>query len=238
MATESFLNLAYKEPDTAYWESNSRDLSTRWKCDICSAVFQRLDHFKRHTTKHRADKRFICDFCGSLYKRGFVPPAECGSFPVDQTNCYRVLDRDVLRRHWKSCAARIQTAQTIPEPRHGGKEKHACDGCARLKRLCSGEQPCSECYSRGRISSYERLGDRNNKTESPPRKEDASAVSHDTGRIANSEVFDRAQSTWDLGCQNFYASTGDCYTLRPKVCAHPKKSILAMNFKIKNLNEY
>ncbi|KAL4974871.1 hypothetical protein BDW66DRAFT_78940 [Aspergillus desertorum] len=197
MAPESFLDLAYGQADTVRWESNTPSL---WTCDVCCAVFQRLDHFKRHSATHRTDKPYSCDFCGCVYKRG-----------------------DVLRRHWKSCSVRIRAGKAIPGPRAGGKEKHACDGCARSKRSCSGGQPCSECHSREKICSYDRLRDTTATTGSGqsemwrcPRVE-GSAVNHDLGlRTEYAPLDHRAAtesmgSTWTLGPQNFYASADVCY---------------------------
>ncbi|KAL5050751.1 hypothetical protein BDW71DRAFT_105747 [Aspergillus fruticulosus] len=197
MAPESFLDLAYGQSDTVRWGSKPPNL---WTCDVCSAIFQRVDHFKRHSATHETDKRFSCDFCGCVYKRG-----------------------DVLRRHWKSCSVRIRAGKAIPEPRPGGKEKHACDGCARSKRSCSGGQPCSECHSRGRICSYDRLRDAITTTATEgsatwrfPRVE-GSTVSHDMGQLTDYAALDcrsaseSAGGTWTLGPQNFYASADVCY---------------------------
>jgi hypothetical protein len=66
-------------------------------------------------------------------------------------------NRDVLRRHWTTCAKRRESGQEIPKADAGGKHKHACDACARLKKACNGQQPCAECESRGKLCSYERL---------------------------------------------------------------------------------
>ncbi|GFF66973.1 C2H2 type zinc finger domain protein [Aspergillus lentulus] len=66
-------------------------------------------------------------------------------------------NRDVLRRHWTTCAKRLQSGQEIPKADSGGKHRHACDACARLKKACNGLQPCAECESRGKLCSYERL---------------------------------------------------------------------------------
>ncbi|KAL4743983.1 hypothetical protein BDV11DRAFT_210706 [Aspergillus similis] len=161
MTPESFLELTYGEPDAVGWESKPLNL---WTCDVCSAVFQRVDHFKRHSATHRAVKPYSCDFCGCVYKRG-------------------------------------------------------------SKRSCSGGQPCSECHSRGRTCSYNRLGNANTATAmgqskmwSFPRVE-GPAGSHDMGQLTNHAALDRQPapayefmgSTWTLGPQNFYASADVCY---------------------------
>ncbi|KAL4984043.1 hypothetical protein BDW68DRAFT_190820 [Aspergillus falconensis] len=159
MAPESFLDLAYGQSDTVRWGSKPPNL---WTCDVCSAIFQRVDHFKRHSATHETDKRFSCDFCGCVYKRG-------------------------------------------------------------SKRSCSGGQPCSECHSRGRICSYDRLRDAITTTATEgsatwrfPRVE-GSTVSHDMGQLTDYAALDcrsaseSAGGTWTLGPQNFYASADVCY---------------------------
>ncbi|KAL4929120.1 uncharacterized protein BDV17DRAFT_84200 [Aspergillus undulatus] len=107
-----------------------------WSCNNCSAVFHRLDHFKRHVGTHRTDNSSICGFWASA---------------VLYTSA------DVLRRHWRSRSVRIQTGKSIPRSRLGGNAKHACDSCARQKRSCSDGQPCRGCHSRAGLCSYERL---------------------------------------------------------------------------------
>ncbi|KAL3436948.1 hypothetical protein BDV09DRAFT_183891 [Aspergillus tetrazonus] len=168
MTPESFLDLAYGkpdaygEPDAVRWGSKSLNL---WTCDVCSAVFQRVDHFKRHSATHRTAKPYSCDFCGCVYKRG----------------------------------------------------------CARSKRSCSGGQPCSECHSRGRTCSYNRLGNANTTTTMGQSKMrrfpqvEGPAGSHDIGQLPNHAALDRRPAsestgtTWTLGPQNFYASADVCY---------------------------
>ncbi|KAL4749823.1 hypothetical protein BDW72DRAFT_204487 [Aspergillus terricola var. indicus] len=155
----SFLDLAYGEPNAVRWESKPLNL---WTCDVCSAVFQRVDHFKRHSATHRTVKPYSCGFCGCVYKRG-------------------------------------------------------------SKRSCSGGQPCSECHSRGRTCSYDRLGNANTTTAMGqskmwrfPRVE-GPAGSYDMGQLPNHAALDRRPAsesmgtTWTLGPQNFYASADVCY---------------------------
>ncbi|KAI9371958.1 hypothetical protein BJX61DRAFT_534355 [Aspergillus egyptiacus] len=138
-----------------------------------------------------------CDICSTNFQR------------LDHFKRHAATRTDILRRHWKSCSARMETGQAIPEPRLGGKEKHACDGCARLKRSCSGGQPCSECHSRMRKCSYQRLG-RRSSTGAPPQVRGGSADCR-LGEYG-APVLDRVSaSTWDLGPQNFYASANTCY---------------------------
>lgn len=152
-----------------------RNLNGVWSCHFCFSDFQRYDHLKRHIATHTSERPYQCEFCGSPYKRG-----------------------DALRRHWKSCLTRIQSGQSIPEPRQGGKEKHACDGCAKAKKSCSGKLPCSECCTRGRICTYQRLNQNEDMT-----------LQNGPGELAQgqnrpSENHASNHSTWDLGIQTFY----------------------------------
>ncbi|KAB8249947.1 hypothetical protein F9C07_1397004 [Aspergillus flavus] len=152
-----------------------RNLNGLWSCHFCFADFQRYDHLKRHIATHTSERPYQCEFCGSPYKRG-----------------------DALRRHWKSCSARIESGQCIPEPRHGGKEKHACDGCAKAKKSCNGELPCSECCTRDRICTYQRLHQREEVTLQSGSSESSQEQSPPSdNRSLN-------HSTWDLGLQTFY----------------------------------
>ncbi|PYH36349.1 uncharacterized protein BO87DRAFT_237579 [Aspergillus neoniger CBS 115656] len=158
--------------------TDNRAMDGVWSCQFCSAVFHRLDHHKRHIATHSSQKPFRCGFCGSHYKRG-----------------------DVLRRHWKSCSARIHAGQAIPGPRIGGKERHACDVCARLKKSCDGGQPCLECATRRKECTYLRLQDsggapRNQHTPSP-------TFIQSQPEPINS-IPDLALPTWDLGLQPYY----------------------------------
>ncbi|PWY93572.1 hypothetical protein BO94DRAFT_459796 [Aspergillus sclerotioniger CBS 115572] len=160
--------------------ADHRTMEGVWTCQFCTAVFHRLDHHKRHTATHSAEKPFKCGFCGSQYKRG-----------------------DVLRRHWKSCSVRIRTGQAIPWPRIGGKERHACDVCAKLKKSCDGGQPCIECSTRRRPCTYLRL---QSSGGLPLRQATDSSV------LTPGQIYPESAhpmpipelSTWSLGPQNFY----------------------------------
>ncbi|PYI04111.1 hypothetical protein BO78DRAFT_268799, partial [Aspergillus sclerotiicarbonarius CBS 121057] len=156
-----------------------RTMDGVWTCQFCTAVFHRLDHHKRHTATHSAEKPFKCGFCGSQYKRG-----------------------DVLRRHWKSCSARIRTGQAIPGPRIGGKERHACDACAKLKKSCDGGHPCIECSTRRKPCTYLRLQD----SGGLPRSQ-ATDSALTEGQLHPESTHPRPVpelSTWSLGPQTFY----------------------------------
>ncbi|PLN82970.1 hypothetical protein BDW42DRAFT_69809 [Aspergillus taichungensis] len=149
-----------------------------WRCSVCSSIFHRVDHYKRHLNTHTRDKPYTCTFCGSPFKRG-----------------------DVLRRHWKSCAVRKETGRAIPDPRPGGKGKKACDSCARLKKSCSGDAPCVECQSRQRQCTYQRLSEML-EPDSYIRRAGCSSREddHETPIGEDSQV-DDARQKWDLGLQ-------------------------------------
>ncbi|RAL15945.1 Cys6 transcription factor domain-containing protein, partial [Aspergillus homomorphus CBS 101889] len=145
-----------------------------WTCSPCAATFHRIDHYKRHISSRAADKPYRCSFCTSSYKR-----------------------RDVLRRHWKSCSARLRSGYTIPEARAGGKERHACDACARLKKSCDGGVPCLECKARGRGCTYRRVG----------RASDDGVEREEGGdsQLGLRAGEDLEAGPWSLGPQNFYS---------------------------------
>ncbi|KAL4899770.1 hypothetical protein BDW74DRAFT_171306 [Aspergillus multicolor] len=142
-SSESLFEVTYGPPDTVRWESKISEL--------------RADHLQRHSTTHRTDKRFLCDFCGSLYKRG-------------------------------------------------------------SKRSCSGGQPCSECHSREGTCSCDCL---RVSTVTIQQNEmwgllqvnesaiDAQLMDH--AALDHGPASEPPRSTWSLGHQNFYASSGVCY---------------------------
>lgn len=68
-------------------------------------------------------------------------------------------ERDVLRRHWKSCSVRTQFGIDIPEPIQAGRGRQACDECAAQKRLCDRSHPCRACNSRAKLCTYRRVVD-------------------------------------------------------------------------------
>lgn len=110
--------------------------------------------------------------------------------------------RDVLRRHWKSCKARVDSGHAIPEPERGGKHKRACDSCASLRKACNGEIPCAECTQRERQCTYQRLlGDElplpsiSQALLGTPDAE-SSGVNNDAPKVA--------ESSWDLGPATLY----------------------------------
>ncbi|PYH47376.1 uncharacterized protein BP01DRAFT_354565 [Aspergillus saccharolyticus JOP 1030-1] len=144
---------------------------TTWSCTSCEAVFHRIDHYKRHIASHSTDKPYQCSFCHARYKRG-----------------------DVLRRHWKSCPARQRTGHAIPEPRTGGKERHACDTCARLKKSCDGGRPCLECGIKGRGCTYRRVDEIGE-----------GVFAQGESNSQESQVGDPEVLPWSLGPQNFYS---------------------------------
>lgn len=64
---------------------------------------------------------------------------------------------DVLRKHMKTCSARISQGFQMPITGCPGKKVHACDQCAGTKKACSSGWPCSGCTAKGRSCTYERL---------------------------------------------------------------------------------
>lgn len=64
---------------------------------------------------------------------------------------------DALRRHWKTCNARLALGSQIPERTLSGKRKQACDRCADRKRACSQGQPCTGCLQYEAECTYQRV---------------------------------------------------------------------------------
>ncbi|RAH51371.1 uncharacterized protein BO95DRAFT_1419 [Aspergillus brunneoviolaceus CBS 621.78] len=156
--------------------AETQDPPTKWSCASCDAIFQRIDHYKRHITSHSADKPYQCSFCASRYRRG-----------------------DVLRRHWKTCPARHQAGYAIPEPRTGGKERHACDACARLKKACDGGNPCLECGIKGREEcTYRRVDESSEGTVVQSERLPEPQLGSGSGE-------DPAALPWTLGPGSFYS---------------------------------
>ncbi|KAL4908463.1 hypothetical protein BDW74DRAFT_100969 [Aspergillus multicolor] len=100
-------------------------------CSICPETFRRVEHLKRHALTHDDAKPHSCHFCGAQYKRS-----------------------DALRRHWKTCTARVTAGVDIPKRSLSGKRKQACDSCTTRKRACSTGLPCSECAMRQTECTY------------------------------------------------------------------------------------
>lgn len=110
----------------------------------------------------------------------------------------------MLRRHWKSCKARVDSGHEIPEPERGGKQKRACDSCAGLRKACNGEMPCAECTQRERQCTYQRLLD----DELPlPSTSQALLETPDVESSgANDDAHKVSESSWELGPATLYPS--------------------------------
>ncbi|PLB38706.1 uncharacterized protein BDW47DRAFT_22263 [Aspergillus candidus] len=148
-----------------------------WRCSVCSSVFHRIDHYKRHLDTHTRDKPYKCIFCEAPFKRG-----------------------DVLRRHWKTCAVRKESGRAIPDPRPGGKGKKACDSCAGLKKSCSGELPCVECQSRQKQCTYQRLSE-SHEPDSRVRRAGCPSADDDYEKPIEEDSQGHNAKQWNLGLQ-------------------------------------
>lgn len=94
---------------------------------------------------------YACGFCDSEFKRRQVYPRM--AWIHVQLTCPH---SDALRRHWKSCTARLSSGDLIPQRSRSGKKKHACDRCAERKRACNQGMPCAECEVHHRECTYTR----------------------------------------------------------------------------------
>ncbi|KGO69248.1 hypothetical protein PITC_095700 [Penicillium italicum] len=110
--------------------------------------------------------------------------------------------RDVLRRHWKSCKARVDSGYGIPDPEHGGKHKRACDSCANLRKACNGGTPCTECTQRERQCTYQRLlGDQ---LSLPSASQTLIETPDVESSCANDNAPEVSESDWELGPATLY----------------------------------
>lgn len=98
--------------------------------------------------------------------------------------------RDVLQRHYKNCSQR--GAQLIPRSTGPGRQRKACDRCARARITCSGETPCNTCKIRELSCTYQRLRNSARVSDSPlggTRRSDEqhipAGVREETGRADN-----------------------------------------------------
>jgi hypothetical protein len=66
------------------------------------------------------------------------------------------VSRDVLRKHLKTCAARLASGQEMPEEPVPGKPVKSCDHCASSKKACDQKLPCATCVSRNQECTYKR----------------------------------------------------------------------------------
>lgn len=67
---------------------------------------------------------------------------------------------DVLRRHYNRCP--LRGSKAIPSQLPRGRQKRACDRCARLKLACDADPPCETCLSQGAICTGSRIDDQVN----------------------------------------------------------------------------
>jgi hypothetical protein len=75
------------------------------------------------------------------------------------------VSRDVLRKHFKTCATRLASGQEVPEETVPGKPVKSCDHCASFKKACDQKLPCVTCVSRNQACTYNRVSSSGN-TES------------------------------------------------------------------------
>lgn len=123
--------------------------------------------------------------------------------------------RDVLRRHWKSCKARVDSGHEIPEPERGGKQKRACDSCAGLRKACNGEMPCAECTQRERLCTYQRLLD--DEIPLPSTSQASLEIPDIEGSGANDYAHKVSESSWELGPATLYPPHGKINARRQRL---------------------
>lgn len=111
----------------------------------------------------------------------------------------------MLRRHWKSCKARVDSGHEIPEPERGGKHKRACDSCASLRKACNGEIPCAECTQRQRQCTYQRLLD--DELPLPSTSQSLLKTPAEESSAVNDNASEVSGSGWQLGLATLYPYT-------------------------------
>ncbi|KAL3430105.1 hypothetical protein BDV09DRAFT_202413 [Aspergillus tetrazonus] len=122
-------------------------------CPICLETFRRAEHLKRHILTRE-------DLTPSAPRT--CPLTEDADDDAKRHTCHfsgpSISDfSDALRRHWKTCTARIAAGTEIPRRSLSGKRKQACDLCTERKRACSTGLPCSECAMRKAECTYHRV---------------------------------------------------------------------------------
>lgn len=115
----------------AQTSSNNQVNSAPFQCSVCSQTFGKIQHLKRHRSTHNEKKPHPCEFYGSEFTRS-----------------------DALRRHWKTCTARVASGNQVPQRTQSGKRKHACDRCTERKRACNQGIPCTECILQDSECTY------------------------------------------------------------------------------------
>ncbi|KAH8812376.1 fungal-specific transcription factor domain-containing protein [Xylogone sp. PMI_703] len=66
-------------------------------------------------------------------------------------------NRDIVRRHYKTCKSR--GVDPVPRPCRRGKRRKACDMCVRSKQGCDFESPCLNCVLNKISCTYKRVLD-------------------------------------------------------------------------------
>ncbi|KAL2868891.1 uncharacterized protein BJX67DRAFT_379826 [Aspergillus lucknowensis] len=166
---------------------------SRLRCSQCPATFRRIEHLRRHLASHGNERPYQCCSCTASFKR-----------------------RDALKRHWKSCRFHVDTGIDlfdIFETPQGKKARRACDRCARLKKACTFDHPCTACRAKNKSCSYERLGllfvrsdpDVSSIFDSPSNLgRDATPLS--SGLLPSSQEI--SLINWDLSVDPFQSSLG------------------------------
>lgn len=89
----------------------------------------------------------------------------------------------MLKRHWKTCRARLDIGAAIPVPSHQvkGRKRTSCDRCCRMKRACGGQDPCVPCTSKKEHCSYSLIETANRCSPARPKISTALEELHSLG---------------------------------------------------------
>ena len=124
---------------------------TRFQCNLCQQTFGRVEHLTRHSRSHSKERYLKCSFCHKGFYRGSDFLIQLRSFSTCP-NIFLEMNRltyprsDALTRH----------EQVHKEPKRStlGRGVRACLACAKARRKCSGDSPCSACEKRSIECSY------------------------------------------------------------------------------------
>jgi hypothetical protein len=127
------------------------DRKTVFRCDTCDATYSRRGHLRRHQA--RREYHIYKGYLISWLKDYQIPVREITnafsateslvagkSEPKFSRECTDDINRDIVRRHYATCASRGSHA--VPGYKKRGQQPKACDPCARSKIACDAELPC------------------------------------------------------------------------------------------------
>ncbi|KAJ0150156.1 F-actin-capping protein subunit alpha [Fusarium oxysporum f. sp. albedinis] len=137
-------------------------------CPICFAEFTKSDHLNRHYLS----REFITTSLKGMYTKATRIQKQMKGLINANTACVvsTVVIRDALLRHLRTCDRRLRAGLPPPilDHKKRGRRQNACERCAKLKRKCSGSQPCKACADQNQDCNYGQTPPKKNCFTSPP----------------------------------------------------------------------